>query len=132
MIPNRLSLALFLMRITVFVTMLMWTIDKFLRPQHAAAVFKKFYHISGFDMIFYKVIGGIELVILAGFVFGIKKKWTYGAVLMFHAVSTLSSYKQYMAPFAGVNLLFFTALPMLAACFALYLMRDQDTFCTIG
>jgi len=46
--------------------------------------------------------------------------------LVLHAVSTLSSFKQYLAPFDGPNLLFFAAWPMLAACFALFILRDLD------
>jgi hypothetical protein len=37
-----------------------------------------------------------------------------------HAVSTLSSWKMYLTPFAeGPSLLFFAAWPMLAACVTL-------------
>ncbi len=49
-----------------------------------------------------------------------------------HAVSTLSSFRQYLAPFKGPNLLFFAAWPMLAACIALFLLRDLDTLWTVG
>ncbi|NES82615.1 MAG: hypothetical protein F6K10_15050 [Moorea sp. SIO2B7] len=35
---NRIPLVLFLLRLSVFIVMLMWTIDKFVRPEHAAAV----------------------------------------------------------------------------------------------
>ena len=72
------------------------------------------------------VIGAIEMFILLLFVAGYKKQYTYGAVLALHAVSTLASFKQYLAPFDGPNLLFFAAWPMLAACFALFNLRDQD------
>lgn len=71
-------------------------------------------------------IGAIELVIIVGFVLGVYKRFTYGAVLLFHAISTLSSYKQYLSPYEGANLLFFAAWPMLAACIALYWLRDLD------
>ena len=53
-------------------------------------------------------------------------------MLLFHSISTLSSYKQYFAPFEGPNLLFFAAWPMLAACLALYLLRDLDTMWVVG
>ena len=36
----------------------------------------------------------------------------------------------YLEPFD--HLLFFAAWPMLAACFALYLLRDDDTLCVFG
>lgn len=55
---------------------------------------------------------------------------SYGRVLILYSVSTLSSDGQYMDPFN--NLLFFAAWPMLAACFALYSLRDLDTKWTIG
>jgi putative oxidoreductase len=47
-----------------------------------------------------------------------------------HGISTLSSYRQYLDPFD--NLLFFAAWPMLAACVALFLLRDLDTKWTLG
>ena len=50
-------------------------------------------------------------------------------MLVLHAISTLSSYKMYLAAFD--NLLFFAAWPMLAACIALFYLRDLDTRFTI-
>ena len=47
-----------------------------------------------------------------------------------HAGSTFSAYAQYYDVFN--NLLFFAAWPMLAACAALYLLRDADTKFTLG
>jgi putative oxidoreductase len=49
-------------------------------------------------------------------------------VFVFHAISTVASYRQYLDPFA--NLLFFAAWPMLAACYTLYILRDFDTIIT--
>ncbi len=46
-------------------------------------------------------------------------------VMLMCAVSTFSSYRQYLDPFD--NLLFLAAWPMLGACFALYTLRDLDT-----
>lgn len=128
---DRLPFSLFLLRVGVFIVMFIWTIDKFVRPAHAAAVFKNFYFISGLSAPAFYIIAGIEMVIILGFLLGFKKRLTYGAVFLFHAVSTLSSYKIYLSPFEGTNLLFFAAWPMLAACFALYYLRDFDTFWAI-
>lgn len=124
---QRIPLTLLILRLSVFLVMLMWTIDKFVRPEHAAAVFKKFYFIGGLsDPIVYG-IGAIQLVIIIGFVLGWQKQFTYAAVLFFHAVSTFSSFKQYFAPFEDAHLLFFAAWPMLAACFTLYYLKNLDT-----
>ncbi len=123
---KKLQLPLLFIRLSVFLVMFMWTIDKFINPGHASKVYESFYYIAGLDVNVMYVIGAIELIILLKFVAGYKKKYTYGAVLALHAVSTLSSFKQYLAPFDGPNLLFFAAWPMLAACFALFILRDLD------
>ena len=129
---NRLALVLFLLRISVFVVMLMWTIDKFVNPAHGAAVFAHFYFIEGLEAQAMQIIGALELLILAGFVLGLFKTWTYGAVLLFHAVSTLSSWQVYLDPFAEYHLLFFAAWPMLAACLALFMLREADSMFSLG
>lgn len=125
----RLRRSLLVLRLGVFVVMLMWTLDKFVNPAHAQKIFGVFYGIDWLSHNLSYLIGGIELLLILAFVAGIQKRWTYGAVLVVHGISTLSSYKQYLAAFD--NLLFFAAWPMLAACLALYWLRDWDTLCTV-
>ncbi|MBB3059914.1 hypothetical protein [Microbulbifer rhizosphaerae] len=124
----RIALSLLLLRLGVFLVMLMWTLDKFFNPQHAGRVFENFYFIGGLGENAFTVIGLLELLLLLAFVTGSWKRWSYGLVLLLHAVSTFSSFPQYLDPFK--NLLFFTAWPMLSACIALYLLRDLDTIAT--
>jgi putative oxidoreductase len=125
---DRLRIALLALRLGVFIVMFMWTLDKFVAPDHAAGIFARFYGISGLgDAVMY-AIGAVELLIVLGFVLGIARRITYGLVLLFHSVSTLSSFPMYLG---FDNLLFFAAWPMLAACLALYLLRDQDTLLTV-
>ncbi len=123
----RVPLALFFLRLSVFLVMTMWTIDKFVRPDHAASVFENFYGLGGLGATIMYAVAGVELLLLLAFVLGIAQRFTYGLVLLLHAVSTLSSFRQYFQPFEKANLLFFAAWPMLAACFALYYLRDMDT-----
>jgi hypothetical protein len=129
---SRISLSLLLLRLGVFLLMFMWTIDKFIQPQHATAVYEKFYFIEGLGAISSYLIGTVEVAILIGFLIGFQKRFTYGAVLLFHAVSTFSAFRQYLDPFTGPHLLFFAAWPTLAACFALYYLRDLDTRWVLG
>lgn len=126
---NRLRLALLSLRWSVFLVMLMWTLDKFANPVHAANVYEKFYLIGGLDSWVFYVIGVLEMLLLAGFVMGVNKRLTYGLVLLFHGISTLSSFPKYLDPFG--SLLFFAAWPMLAACLTLYMLRDHDTLMTL-
>lgn len=129
---SRVAVALLVLRVTVFLVMLMWTIDKFVRPEHAVSVYQHFYFLPEFGSAIIYAIGVAELLFLIGFVIGLAKWLTYGLVLLLHAVSTLSSFQQYFHPFEKVNLLFFAAWPMLGACFALYYLRDLDTLWQIG
>ena len=124
---DRLPLSLFLLRVGVFVVMLMWTLDKFLHPEHSTSVYEHFYFLPGLGSSLFYLIGAVELALIIGFLAGFKKRFTYAAILTLHAVSTVSSYRQYLTPFQSGHLLFFAAWPMLAACFALYFLRDADT-----
>lgn len=126
--PSRLSLSLWLMRCSIFLVMFMWTLDKFINPGHSAKIFEKFYSIAGLEGTTMTLFGLLELVILAGFLLGVYKRFCYALVLMLHTVSTLSSYQQYLSPFEGPHLLFFAAWPMLVGCLMLYLLRDEDRF----
>ncbi len=129
---DRIPLALAFLRVSVFLLMFMWTIDKFLNPEHAARVYANFYFLGGLGAAVMYVVGLVELVIIIGFVLGVQKSITYGTVLVLHGISTLSAFRQYLNPFDGPNLLFFAAWPALAACYALYVLRDLDTRWVVG
>ena len=101
---NKLALPLLLLRISVFIVMLLWTLVKFVQPERTKIVYQFFYHITGLGVTTFNVIGTLEFLIIFGFFVGYKKKWTYGSVLILHCITTLASYKQYFAPFEGVNL----------------------------
>lgn len=125
---DQIAISLFLLRISIFVVMAMWTLDKFMRPDHTAAIFEHFYGLAGLSANVTFGLAIAEAALLLAFVMGLKPRVTYGAVLLLHGISTLSSYQQYMHPFDSNNLLFFAAWPMLAASFALYILRDFDTW----
>ena len=127
---ERIGWALLALRLSVFLVMLMWTLDKFFNPAHAAGVFEHFYGLSRTGSATLAVVAAAELAVLVAFVLGWQKRVSYGLVLLFHAISTLASYRQYLDPFE--NLLFFAAWPMLAACIALFLLRDQDNRWTVS
>jgi hypothetical protein len=130
-IQNRLPICLLNLRLGVFVVMLAWTADKFIRPEHAVGVFKHFYGLTNIGHTAMYGLASLEVVLLLAFLLGIKRRISYGLVLLLHSASTLSSWQQYTHPFQDSNLLFFAAWPMLAACVMLYAMRDQDTLLTV-
>jgi len=67
---NRVGVALLVLRVTVFAVMLVWTIDKFVRPAHATSVYEHFYFLRGLGPAIIYSIGIAELVLLIGFVIG--------------------------------------------------------------
>ncbi|YCO05201.1 hypothetical protein ACB087_17115 [Vibrio sp. VNB-15] len=124
-LESKLALGLLSLRVTIAVVFIMWALDKVFVPEHAMKVFSSFYGLdisSGISV----AMGIVQLVFIAVFVAGLWKNVTYLAILVLHAGSTFSSFAKYLDPFN--NLLFFAAWPMLGACFALYLLRDYDTY----
>jgi putative oxidoreductase len=93
---------------------------------------RAFLFLGGFSPTIIYALGGAELLLLIGFVIGFAPRLIYGLVLLLHAVSTFSAFRQYFHPFEGPNILFFAAWPMLGACFALYYLRDLDTLLQLG
>ncbi|MGR5109201.1 hypothetical protein [Vibrio jasicida] len=124
-LQRQLGLGLLALRLSIALVFIMWALDKVLVPEHAMKVFSGFYGLdisSGFSV----ALGIAQLVFIGIFVAGLWKNLTYLAILVLHAGSTFSSFAKYLDPFN--NLLFFAAWPMLAACFALYLLREHDIY----
>lgn len=126
----RLRVSLLGLRLGVALVFVLWALDKLLNSEHAAKVFGAFYGMPNAGGAMLTALGIAQLVLAAAFVLGLAKRLSYGAVLVLHAISTFSSYPKYLEPFS--NQLFFAAWPMLAACVALYLLRDYDTLATLG
>lgn len=120
--------ALLALRLGVFIVMIMWTLEKFVNPEHATGIFAHFYGVEGLGDAVIFTFAIVELLVVLCFLAGIYKRWTYGAILLLHGATTLISWKYYLG---FSNMLFFAAWPMFAACYALYVLRDQDTLFTV-
>ena len=131
-LSKRLRISLLALRVGVFITLFMWTIDKFVNPDHAALVFANFYAIDGLTATFSYLVGAVQLIIICAFLAGYMKPYTYGAIFLMQLVPTLASFGNYLQPWAGSNLLFFAAWPMLAATFALFLLKSEDTMLSVS
>lgn len=128
-LKNRLQWSLLSLRVGVFIVLGMWVLDKLVNPSHTAAVLNAFYGIGNASESIVTIMGVLQLLLVLAFLAGIKKRITYGLVFVMHAISTFATYERYID---GLNnLLFFAAWPMLAACLALYLLRDLDLKFTV-
>ena len=111
--------------------MAVWAIDKLLDPQHTNLIFQHFYGLHGMGEGVARTLGVFEVALLIAFVAGIWKRWTYGVVLLLHAVSTFSSFHEYLTPWRDGHLMFFAAWPMLAGCYTLFTLRESDVLLTL-
>ncbi len=125
---TRLAIGLVILRLSVAIVFAVWTLDKFVNPAHTAAVFKAFYGVDGLSESLALCFGLLQLTALIAFIVGYKRTISYATVLLMHAISTVVSAGRYIDPWAGSNLLFFAAFPMLAACIALFILRKHDLF----
>lgn len=118
---------LFLLRLSIFVAMAAWIGDKFVRPEHAADMLARLYGLDFMTVELVYGIGAVQAAILLAFLFGYRKRWSYGLVLFMHTVTTFAAWRFYTQPFEGDHLLYFAAWPMWAALLALYALRQHDT-----
>jgi hypothetical protein len=125
---SKIAWSLFSLRIGIFIVMIVWTLDKFTDPAHASKVFEHFYMMENLSFEAMYVVGALQFLLILAFVFGYKKRLSYGGVFLIHAVSTFSSWHAYL----DMKLLFFAAWPMLAACLTLYMLRELDTKFTVS
>ena len=127
---GKLALCLLLLRATSGLVMMVWAFDKILNPSHGAAVFEGFYGLSGVSEQAVRIVGVAQALIVFAFLLGIARTWTYGTVLLMHAVTTFVSWSAYLQPLK--NILFFAAWPMLAALITLFLLRADDNMGALG
>ena len=127
---RRLAVSLLLLRLSLGLVMMVWAFDKILNPSHGAAVFEGFYGLSGLGESVITAIGMIQALIVLAFLLGLARTWSYGAVLLMHASTTLVSWSAYLQPLK--NILFFAAWPMLAGLIALFLLRHEDRIASFG
>lgn len=127
-----LPICLLLLRIGIFMMMLIWAVDKFVRPGAEAAMYHRAYHLPLLPSMAIYTIGAFQILLATAFVIGLQRTITAGLVLLGMLVYTIASYRFYLPPFQGDNLLFFAAWPMLAVCISLYLLRKQDTLLAVS
>ena len=129
---TKLEISLLIMRLTIAAFMLIWAVDKVIDPEHAQAVFSRFYFTELSAQPFV-VIGLVQIAIILAFAIGFARVWSYGAVLLMHAVSTISTLAKLADPWGAgaMGLLFWAAVPTLGAIIALFILCDRDRLLSV-
>jgi uncharacterized membrane protein YkgB len=127
MMQGNLKLGLFILRLSVFIFFAIWAGEKFVRPESTIGIYSHFYLMDGLPVWGAYAIGSVQAIIIAAFMLGIAKFWSYGLLLVMHSLSTLSTWAQLISPYDPGHHLFVAGIPTLGAILFLFLMRDQDT-----
>ncbi|MGF1545524.1 MAG: hypothetical protein ACFB00_13695 [Parvularculaceae bacterium] len=126
------KLGLFALRLSLTIFFAVWAIEKFIKPDTTAAIWKSFYLVESLPATGSYVVGGVQSLVIVLFFFGIARFWTYGFLLVTHGIGTLLTYEKLLNPYESINHLFIAAIPVFGALLALFLMRGEDTLFTLG
>lgn len=128
----KLRLPLFLTRLSIFYFLLPWQLMRFLKPESASGIAKKYYHVSGLSDSIGLIIGVLWMVLLIAFLAGFKKTISYGLVFALHAGAILLALPYYILGTESYNQLFLAAIPAAAAMGLLWCLRKEDTLFSFG
>lgn len=135
-LEKRLGLCLFFCRVGVFIVFLVWTLNKFIRPEHGVGIMKNFYLMPGFVEPLIVAFGVFELIMCLLFLAGYFKRFTAGffMVLAFFSIFTpraLNGMKNGI--FDGWHtIMFWSAFCLFACSIIVYVLREYDTRFTLA
>ena len=132
MSEQSLKLPLFLTRLSIFYFLLPWQIMRFTKPEAIQNIAAKHYYASDFPNILSLAIGIFAIISLLAFLVGFKKRISYAAVFLIHAVGTVLIIPKLILFTDSLVLVFLASLPALAAMALLYCLRDQDTMLSLN
>lgn len=130
MITSDFAVPLLILRLGLGAFVLLFGVDKLVAPDVAATIYADFYGQDVSTILIYAA-GVLEVVLGAVVLLGVWKTVSYGLALVLHAVSTLVTFQELLAPF-GANHMFLAAVPVLAAFVTLFLLRRYDTCWSLG
>lgn len=122
---KELGTSLWVLRIGLGVFLLLFGLDKLVAADAAARIFMQYYGMNLSTTLVYGV-GVLEIALALAILAGAWRTLSYGLGFLVHAASTLASYRELLAPF-GDNHMHLSALPVLAAFAALFLLRHRDS-----
>lgn len=129
---ERLATALLVLRIVLGLFLLQWGIEKFVQPGTTVAIYQAFYSIPIAEGATW-IIGIAECLLAIAVIIGLWRRISYGLAFLIHLVSVGSTWQQLIDPWGGPgNHLFTAGVPVLAAFWVLYYLRDSDRFSMDG
>ncbi len=127
---SSLRLPLFLTRLSIFLFLLPWQLMRFSKPENINGIAQKYYKFS-MPEVGSTITGVLMMALLVAFLFGLKKRISYGLVALLHGIGTAMTIPNLIPGLEGYNQLFLAAVPALMAMVLLYCLRNEDTLLTI-
>lgn len=121
-----------LLRVSLGLFLAFWGLDKIVAPEGTVGIYSHFYFLTITPAVA-QALGVLEILLGMAYAGGLLRTWTYGAGFALHALSTLSTWKQLIDPWGYLfrhdqNFhLFWAAVPVLAAFWAVFANRHADT-----
>ncbi len=132
---TKIATPLLILRITVALFLAQWGIEKIISPEMTTGIFTHFYGFA-FPSNLSPILGIAEVLLALAVLIGFQKRISYGVAFLIHGISTLATWKQLIDPFGLIwgtnNHLFAAAVPLLAAMWLLFVMRNADTKLTVS
>lgn len=121
---------LFLLRLGLGLSWVLWSIDKIARPEASIESFSQFYHIEIGSAIIV-ILGGIQLVLSLLMTLGMYKTLTYGFGLLLQTLSCILIFSQIPSIFGEYHL-YILKIPIVFSFLTLFLLRHMDSKLSLG
>ncbi len=129
--------SLLILRLALGGFLFLWAIEKFIIPGKAIKLYKKFFFGVVDDNTMTYVVGAVLTIMSVAFIIGACKRWVYLYGFAIHAVTVVFTWYRVVDPYGLMEKgglfrgkpehLFLASIPVLAAFWLLYVMRDSDT-----
>ena len=111
--------------------MLQWAIGRIVAPDQSEEIFRYFLKIQ-LDPGASEIMGGAQLVVIAAFVLGFRRGVSYAAILLMNSVALAATWRYMIDPYGQFeHRLFWNAVPVVAACLVLFMLRRYDTIASV-
>ncbi len=136
-VDGKYAVGLLILRLTLGGFLFLWAIEKFIIPGKVIKLYEKFFFGIIDDITMTYVVGAVLTIMSVAFIIGVYKRWVYLYGFAIHAITVIFTWYRIVDPYGLMEKgdlfrgkpehLFLASVPVLAAFWALYVMRDSDT-----
>ncbi len=130
-LARRLSISLATLRVALGGFLLVWGLQKLITPATTVGLYKEIYFFDAPLALVYAA-GILECVLALAVIVGIYRDYSYGLAFLLHAITVVFTIQWIVDPWGLISgkpqHLFLASVPVLAAFFVLYWLRDWDTY----